>query len=188
MAKSFSTSALDLEKFKESMKIAAPAAKAVGVSVEETTALLGTLSNAGISGSLAGTGLAKSFIQLNKAGLTLEDGLEKVINSENKLKTAVDLVGVNAAKSFLILAEGTETTKQLKIGLENAGGAAEKMAKEQLDTLEGKTKILNSAWEGLVLSLLSGDSAFSSTTFTVPSGMGGYYFLSATVDCFRRCK
>jgi hypothetical protein len=27
------------------------------------------------------------------------------------------------------------------------------------------------------------DSAFSSTTFTVPSGMGGYYFLSATVDC-----
>jgi len=162
MAKSFSTSALDLEKFKESMKIAAPAAKAVGVSVEETTALLGTLSNAGISGSLAGTGLAKSFIQLNKAGLTLEDGLEKVINSENKLKTAVDLVGVNAAKSFLILAEGTETTKQLKIGLENAGGAAEKMAKEQLDTLEGKTKILNSAWEGLVLSLLSGDSAFSS--------------------------
>ena len=38
MAKSFSTSALDIEKFKESMKNAAPAAKAVGISVEETTA------------------------------------------------------------------------------------------------------------------------------------------------------
>ena len=162
MAKSFSSSALDIEKFRESMKIAAPAAKAVGVSVEETTALLGTLANAGISGSLAGTGLAKSFIQLNKAGLTLQQGLEKVANANNKLDEAVKLVGVNAAKSFLILAEGTETTKALKTGLENAGGAAKKMADTQLDTLEGKTKILNSAWEGLVLSLTAGDSAFNS--------------------------
>tara|TARA_Y100000592_G_scaffold19716_1_gene30208 strand:+ start:2361 stop:5300 length:2940 start_codon:yes stop_codon:yes gene_type:complete len=162
MAKSFSTSALDIEKFRESMKFAAPAAKAVGVSVEETTALLGTLSNAGISGSLAGTGLAKTFTMLNKAGLTLQEGLEQVNNSQNKLKTATELVGQTAAKSFLILAEGTKTTKALKTGLENAGGAAKRMADTQLDTLEGKTKILNSAWEGLILGLTSGDSAFSS--------------------------
>jgi len=162
MAKSFSTSALDIEKFRESMKFAAPAAKAVGISVEETTALLGTLSNAGISGSLAGTGLAKSFSMLNKAGLTLQEGLEQVSNSQNKLKTATELVGQTAAKSFLVLAEGTKTTEALKKGLENAGGSAKKMADTQLDTLEGKTKILNSAFEGLVLSLTSGDSAFSS--------------------------
>jgi len=162
MAKSFSTSALDIEKFRESMKFAAPAAKAVGVSVEETTALLGTLANAGISGSLAGTGLAKTFTMLNKEGLTLQEGLEQVANSQNKLQTATDLVGQTAAKSFLVLAEGTETTKALKTGLENAGGAAKRMADTQLDTLEGKTKILNSAFEGLVLGLLSGDSAFSS--------------------------
>jgi TP901 family phage tail tape measure protein len=161
MAKSFSTSALDIEKFRESMKFAAPAAKAVGVSVEETTALLGTLANAGISGSLAGTGLAKTFTMLNKEGLTLQEGLEQVSNSQNKLKTATELVGQTAAKSFLVLAEGTETTKALKTGLENAGGAAKRMADTQLDTLEGKTKILNSAWEGLVLSLTAGDSAFN---------------------------
>ena len=162
MAKSFSTSALDIEKFRESMKFAAPAAKAVGVSVEETTALLGTLANAGISGSLAGTGLAKTFTKLNEAGLTLEEGLQQVSNSQNKLQTATELVGQTAAKSFLVLAEGTKTTRQLKTGLENAGGAAKRMADTQLDTLEGKTKILNSAFEGLVLSLTSGDSAFAS--------------------------
>lgn len=167
MAKSFSTSALDIEKFRESMKVAAPAARAVGVDVEKTTALLGTLANAGISGSLAGTGLAKSFIQLNKAGLTLEQGLEKVAKAENKLDTAVKLVGVNAAKSFLILAEGTETTEELERGLNNAGGAAERMAKEQLNTLQGSLTILNSAWEGFVLGLLSGDSAFSKLSKTI---------------------
>ena len=61
MAKSFTSSALDMEKFKESMKLVAPASRAVGKSVEETTALLGTLANAGISGSNAGTAL-KSVI------------------------------------------------------------------------------------------------------------------------------
>jgi len=162
MAKSFSTSALDLEKFKESMKDAAPAAKAVGVSVEKTTALLGTLSNAGIAGSKAGTALKAGFIELNAAGIDLDEGLEKIANSEDKLATATALVGKKAATSFLVLADGVDVTKELERGLNNAGGSAKKMADEQLNTLEGKTKILNSAWEGLVLSLLSGDGAFSS--------------------------
>ena len=156
MAKSFSTSALDMEKFKESMKTAAPAARAVGISVEETTALLGTLASAGISGSKAGNNLKTSLINLNKAGLTLEEGLEKVANSENKLGAATELVGKNAAASFLVLAEGRNTTDELTEGLNNAGGAAERMAKTQLDTLSGQTKLLSSAWEGFILSLEDG--------------------------------
>jgi len=170
MAKSFSTSALDMEKFKESMKTAAPAAAAVGISVEETTALLGTMANAGISGSRAGNNLAKSFIELNRKGLTLNEAFDKVNSSSNKLKTAVDLVGVNASKAFLVLAKGTKVTKKLTKGLQNAGGAAEKMAKEQLDTLQGSLTILNSAWEGFVLGLLSGDSAFSNMARSIVEG------------------
>ena len=38
-------------------------------SVEETTALLGTLANAGISGSKAGNNLKTAFINLNAAGI-----------------------------------------------------------------------------------------------------------------------
>jgi len=173
MAKSFSTSALDINKFQESMKTAAPAARAVGVSVEETTALLGTLANAGISGSIAGTALRKTFIELNAAGLTLDEGLAQVANSEDQLGAATDLVGKKAASSFLVLANGTKTTKELEAGLNNAGGAAKKMADEQLDTLEGKTKILGSAWEGLVLSLLAGDGAFSRMSKSIVEGATG---------------
>jgi len=161
MAKSFSTSALDMEKFKEAMKNAAPAARAVGISVEETTALLGTLASAGISGSKAGNNLKTSFINLNKAGLTLEEGLEKVAKSEDKLGTATNLVGKNAAASFLVLAEGVETTKELEEGLNNAGGAAQKMADEQLDTLSGQTALLTSAWEGFILSLEDGNGVIA---------------------------
>lgn len=161
MAKSFSISALDINKFKESMKTAAPAARAVGVSVEETTAILGTLAKAGISGSKAGTSLATAFINLNEKGLNLEKGLEKVSASSDKLGTAVDLVGKEAAKAFLVLAEGTEITKGYEESLIDAAGAAKRMADIQLDTLNGSIKILNSSWEGLILSMDDGSGVMS---------------------------
>jgi hypothetical protein len=161
MAKSFSTSALDMEKFKESMKDAAPAAAAVGISVEETTALLGTLANAGISGSKAGTALKSSLINLNKAGLTLNQGFEKVANSTDKLGEATKLVGKNAAASFLVLAEGTKTTEELTKGLIDAEGAAQDMAAVQLDNLEGDITKLSSAWEGFILNLESGNGVLA---------------------------
>ena len=165
------------------MKGAAPAAKAVGVSVEETTALLGTLANAGISGSKAGNNLKTSFINLNAAGLTLDEGLEKVANSEDKLGTAAKLVGKNAAASFLVLAEGVDVTEELSKGLNNAGGAAQKMAKEQLDTLEGSVKILGSTVDGFVLSLLSGDGAFNSVSRGIVQATTSILaFLTATED------
>jgi len=68
-AKSTSASALDFDKLRESMKVFAPTAKAVGLSVERTTALLASLADRGLSGSLAGTGLAKVFIELSKKGI-----------------------------------------------------------------------------------------------------------------------
>ncbi len=167
MAKSFSISALDIGKFQESMKTAAPAARAVGIELEETTALLGTLAKAGISGSKAGTSLATSFINLNSKGLNLQQGLDKVNNSSNKLQTAVDLVGKEAAKAFLVLAEGTETTAEFTESLLDSAGAAEAMAKIQLDTLNGSIKILNSSWEGLILSMEDGSGVMANISKVV---------------------
>lgn len=156
MAKSFSSSALDMEKFKESMKTAAPAARAVGLSVEKTTALLGTMANAGISGSKAGNNLKTSLIKLNAAGLTLNEGLQKVAKSEDKLGEAAKLVGLNAAASFLVLAEGVDVTDRLETSLLGAEGAAQRMADVQLDNLAGDVTILGSAWEGFILSIEDG--------------------------------
>ena len=45
----------------ESFRYAAPIANAYGVSVERLSALIGTLGNAGIQGSMAGTQLAFGF-------------------------------------------------------------------------------------------------------------------------------
>ena len=171
MAKSTSSSALNFEALKESLKIVAPAARATGVSVEKTAALLGVLANNGLKGSLAGTGLSKSFIELNKKGITLEEGMSKVANSSNKLNTAIELVGAVGAKSFLSLAESGEAITDLEQQFIDAGGAAKSMAEIRLDNLEGDVTKLGSAWEGFLLGLEDGEGSLNDLQRTIVKGL-----------------
>lgn len=161
MALSTSSSALNFEALRESIKVVAPAARATGVSIEKTAALLGILANNGLKGSVAGTGLSKTFIELNKKGISLEDAMSKVASSSNKLNTAIELVGVVGAKSFLSLAESGKEIKNLQKDFEGAEGAAKAMAEVRLDNLSGDVTKLQSAWEGLLLGIEDGNGAMS---------------------------
>ena len=157
-AKSTSTTALDFDKLRESLKLVAPTASAVGVSVERTTALLGGLANTGLAGSMAGTGLSKTFIELSKKGLTLEEAMDQVNGSSNKLNTAIELVGINGGRALLNLAKvGNEELDKLTKEFEGAEGAAGEMAEVRLDNLEGDMTKLGSAWEGLLLGFEDGE-------------------------------
>tara|TARA_S200002703_G_scaffold160059_1_gene176404 strand:- start:2282 stop:4681 length:2400 start_codon:yes stop_codon:yes gene_type:complete len=163
MAASFSSSALDMDKFANSMQYVAPIAKQVGFSVQDTTAILGTLANAGISGSMAGTSLRKILLELGNENSKLTKKIGFSVKSSDDLQRALsklsaegigtaemkEMVGQRAISAFNILMEGTETTKELTTALNDSGGAAQKMADTQLDNLEGKTTLLNSAMEGL---------------------------------------
>ena len=137
LAKAASSSALDFSTLTESLKLAAPIAKATNTSIEDTVAILGTLANAGIKGSTAGTGLRKILIELNAKGLTLNEAYEKVTNSSNKLATASDLVGKRAGGALLTMAAGVAPTAKLAKELENAAGSAEKMRITMEDNLVG---------------------------------------------------
>lgn len=157
MAKSTSSSALSFSSLRESLKLVAPVSKATNVSVEKTTALLGVLADRGLKGSIAGTGLAKTFIMLNKKGISLADGMKKVRESADPLNTAIDMVGVVAGKTFLTLASGQDDIAGLEKKFLNASGAAQKMADVKLDNLAGDTTKLSSAWEGFLLSIEDGE-------------------------------
>ena len=56
----------NMEMMAESFKYSAPLAKAYGVSIETLAAMIGTLGNAGIQGSMAGTQLAFAFQKTQK--------------------------------------------------------------------------------------------------------------------------
>ena len=161
LAKSTSSSALDFNSLTESLKMAAPIAKSTGVSIEETAAMLGVLANTGIKGSLAGTGLSKTFIELNKKGIDLKDALDTVNKSSNGLNTAIDLVGQVGAKSLLNLASKSEDIDKLTVSLQESEGAAAAMAEVRLDNLAGDTTKLSSAFEGFLLSIEDGGGLFS---------------------------
>ena len=64
MGKAFNDSALNLANFREAIKYVAPIAKQANFTFAETTSLLEQLANAGIKGSLAGTGLTNIISRL----------------------------------------------------------------------------------------------------------------------------
>ena len=172
MALSTSKSALDFEKLRESMKLLAPTANAVGVSIERSTALLAAMADRGISGSMAGTGLGKTFIELSKQGLTLEDAMDQVNGSSNKLNTAIELVGINGGRALLSLAStGKEKLNELEQEFINAEGSAQRMAEVRLDNLEGDMTKLGSAWEGFLLGVEDGEGPLNELQRTLVQGL-----------------
>jgi len=156
IAQSANLSALDIDTFSAAMSDAAPAAAAVGMSIEETTAMLSALVDAGIPAEKAGTDLRNIFIKLAASGMTLEEAYAEIKGSQDQLTTSVGLFDTRAAGSALILANNTEKLARLKEGYEGAAGAADAMAKTQLDNLKGDQLLLQSAWEGFVLSVEDG--------------------------------
>lgn len=153
MAKSFATSSLDMESFAEAMKTAAPIAKATGVSMEETSAMLGALANNGIKGSIAGTALKKILSELHQEGKPMRQTFRELASQNINLAEANDLVGERAKGALMILTEQMSTVDGLTESYQNAEGAAAAMAEEMMDNTAGAFKTLQSATEGALIEL-----------------------------------
>ncbi len=156
MAKSFSSSSLDIEKFKSAMAAVAPVAAALGFSIEETTALIGTLTDAGVDASTAGTGLRNMFLDAKKNGIDFDEALRQIRESSDQVGKSFEIFGKRGSALGVILANNEETTASLTDSLNASGGAAKEMADKQLDTLGGAIDLLRSAWEGLILKFNDG--------------------------------
>ena len=151
MAKSFTSTALDMSKFSTAMATVAPVAKNAGLSIEEATAFIGTLADAGIDASTAGSALRNILLDTAKKGITLEEAFNKINTSTNKNATAMDLFGKRGATVAAILADNQEKAAGLTDKFNDAAGAAADMAAIMEDNLEGDLAKLSSAFEGLIL-------------------------------------
>lgn len=157
-------SALNFEKLQTSLPIVAGAANAAGIPFNKLVALLGKLSDAGIDASSSATSLRNIFLESAKRGLNYDQILAKIVKNQDKLTAANDKFGKRAAVSATILASNLKETEKLSNALDKqAKGAAAKAAAKQLNTLGGSLTILNSAWEGWILSMESGNGALATT-------------------------
>ena len=152
MAKSFSSSALDLNKFQVSMASVAPIAKGLGQSLQQTTAQLGVLVNNGIEASTAGTMLRNMMLTATKDGFSMEEALSEIASSTDKAGTSLKYFDKRATATALVLAENIDKVQGLNDTLLDSEGAAKGMADIMDNTLEGSMMKLKSATEGLGIS------------------------------------
>jgi len=175
MARSFTGSALTLERFAVSMRSVAPVAKAFGFTVEETTALLGSLANAGFDASMAGTATRNILLnladtsgalakELGGAVTTFDQFIPALIKLREEgidLNTVLELTDKRSVAAFSRFLEGAEFTREFADELRNAAGAAEEMAEIQLNTLKGDLIILKSAFQGLIIETKDADDTMN---------------------------
>jgi TP901 family phage tail tape measure protein len=166
-----------VEGLGESLKYAGPVAKSLGMSFEDTVALLGALGNVGIQGSEAGTALRRLSVISAGAGQELE-GLFGVSNTDaagnlkplvqildeintatanmpvaertEKMAKAFGLLGITSAN---VLSQSADGVRGLADELRNAEGTASRTAKEMDAGLGGSMRIAMSAIEGTALAL-----------------------------------
>ena len=153
MASSFSSTALDMESFAESMKYVAPVAKSAGIGIEETTAMLGALANSGVKGSQAGTALRRIISELGGTGGDVAGTIKKLASEGLNLADAKDEVGRSAQTALLILSEQMGTVGDLTGKFKDSAGAAQEMANIMDSTASGGLARMRSAIEAAQISL-----------------------------------
>jgi TP901 family phage tail tape measure protein len=166
LSRSFTTSNTDLNQLSEALKFAAPVASSFGVSIEESVAAIGALSNAGLQGSIAGTGLRRVFSALakesDKLGIVTTTSTGKLRNFADIIEDlekrgltaaeALQVFGDRGGPAILTLLEtGSKALRNYTADLENSGGTAERLAEVQLRGLNGSLRILKSTFEELQL-------------------------------------
>ena len=168
MTLAFNSSALDIEKWQTSMTKVAPIAAGMNIELEDTAAIMGTLTDAGIEASIAGTSMRNIFLKMKDSSSDLSKFLGFTVNSSvdlaaaiEKLGTASDttldsLVNIRQVAAFSVMVRGAARVAKLTKELRNAKGAADEAASIIGDTLEGAFKRLKSATEGLAIELVGG--------------------------------
>lgn len=177
LAVATNNSALSFSRIQSSIGTVFPVANAFGLTVKDTTALLGALANAGFDASSAATATRNIILKLADANGKLAkamggpaktfdeiiDGLISLRKAGTDLNEALELTDRRSVAAFSALLSGAESARELRQSLEDVGGELNRISEERLNTVEGSTKLLKSAWEGLTLAFQNSNGAIKDT-------------------------
>tara|TARA_R110000850_G_scaffold275205_1_gene414103 strand:+ start:756 stop:3158 length:2403 start_codon:yes stop_codon:yes gene_type:complete len=153
LASAAANSSIQLSTFSTAFGHAGASANAVGVDLEELSAMMGVLMDNGIKASKAGTGLRKVFMKLHKEGRNFTEVLDLVTQGELGLEKAQKLVGVTAANQILILAKNKTKVAELTEEYKTNTTRLNEMAIAMGDTTFAKVKKMESAIEGMKIEM-----------------------------------
>jgi TP901 family phage tail tape measure protein len=160
-------SALSFESFETGLSTIAPVAASFGFSIEDTTALLGQLANAGFDASSAAT--ATRNILLNMADSSgdlavalgrpiknaddLAAGLQELEAKGVDLAEALELTDKRSVAAFNTFLKGSDNLVEFRDSITDVNDELEEMARKRLDSVQGQLTLLSSAWDGFVISM-----------------------------------
>lgn len=153
LASAAANSSIQLSTFSTAFGHAGASAKAVGVDIEELSAMMGVLMDNGIKASKAGTGLRKAFMRLNEEGIPFGQTLDRLSSGSMSLSEAQKLVGTTAANQLLILANNKDKVSELASEYENNTDRLKEMADAMGKTTFARVKKMESAIEGMKLEI-----------------------------------
>jgi len=170
MAVSFSSSAMNIEKWQTSMTKVAPIAKSAGFSIEDTAAIMSKLTDSGIEASIAGTSFRNILLKMQDPTSELSKRFGKTIHSLDELVPAMkqfvteggsmadvmEVVDLRQAAAFEQMLTTADGTIALRDALLEANGEGARMAGIVGDTLQGAFLKFTSAIQGLSISIAKG--------------------------------
>ena len=157
--------ALDFSFLETGLSTVAPVAKSFGFSIEDTTALLGQLANAGFDASSAATATRNILLNLADSNGKLAKRLGEPVRNSQELAAALQQLsadGVDLAETleltdkrsvaaFNTFIEGSDSLVKLTGDITNQNEELKEMAEKRLDSVSGQFKKLTSAIEGYIL-------------------------------------
>lgn len=173
LAATCSNSATNVKELAEGLKVAAPVAKVLDISMEEVCAALGTFANVGIKGSQAGTALRimlnrlvavtpKGAEALKKYGLSISEAdvkgqnftktLEKLAKANMSLADLKDIFGEEASSAAAALTGNYSGYTKTKTTVESSEGEAARQFEQGQGEFNKILRELKSAFEGLLRS------------------------------------
>ena len=168
LAKGANASNTSVTGLAQALSYAAPLANSLGLSLEQTVAIIGKFADAGIDGSRAGTALNSTLAQfsnpastfrreLASAGIITGDfdqALRQLAAAGPAGQKAILAVGQEAGPALrALLNQGIGSLDELKAKLDDSAGSARTFAAVMSDNLDGASKGLGSAWEALKIKL-----------------------------------
>lgn len=174
LAKAANSSNTNVLQLGDGLKLVSPIASGVGVSMEETVAAVGALSDAGLQATLAGTGLRRVISELESPttktkrilesmGVTTDQVRISQVGLTSALKTladagidtgqALEVFGDRGGPAFEVLSSSIPRLEEFSEQLRNAEGSARALADEMDANLNGALLSVKSAFEAVVLAV-----------------------------------
>ena len=153
LASAAANSSVQLSTFSTAFGHAGASANAVGVDLEELSAMMGVLMDNGIKASKAGTGLRTAFSKLNEEGVPFKETLDELASGQMSLNEATKLVGRTGANQLLILAKNRTKVKELTDEYKTNTTRLDEMAEAMGNTTHAKVLKMQSAIEGMKIEM-----------------------------------